>query len=382
MIGYWFRHRLVFSFLMAILLGTITAILFAYPTVKRSAQLYDEQSVYNNSKIDFIVPEPSYAQIDELPGQNGIDKIFPFYITKTEVKTPDTSRTTTVLLSDQMDNIDITMYNDNRLIEKSKKSIENPAFVDWQFCKDSNAKLGDTITITVGEELVNYTIAAIYETNTIYDGGAILIGINPSQKRAISDTSKNNGYSAMYVTAENYDECSRFFMNDYRPLGRLKSEKQFDSKEQYDIHYDAIMSSSYSNEITDFRVKSSEVSTKQSSVLIFLGTIISVVIIIAFNLVMFNRGTEKGYFERYCITRGLNVKQYIYMSLIVESILGILCYVILNLLLIRNSNIYISANAIGLREAIIPIGIVVAEVFSLCYLLLVVKLMEKKERRR
>ena len=88
-----------------------------------------------------------------------------------------------------------------------------------------------------------------------------------------------------------------YLTKDYRPLGRLKDRDRFDSDEQYQVHYDAIMESGYANEITDFRVKETSLDKKVSPLMIWIGTALSAVLIIAFNVIMAKRGSEKGYFE-------------------------------------------------------------------------------------
>ena len=117
------------------------------------------------------------------------------------------SRYTTVLLSDRFENVGMTMYNANRLIEQSKTEYENPILVDWQFCQDTSANIGDTVSLTIGGNSVEYKIYAIYETNSIYDGGAVLARITDAQREAIAQQSNNNGYSGMYVSASYYSAC-------------------------------------------------------------------------------------------------------------------------------------------------------------------------------
>ena len=107
MAGYWARHRLLLTIIMSAAVALSTSFLFVYPCIQQQANDYNTQSIYKNTKIDFIAPEPSFDQVIDLPGKYGIDKVFPFFLTKTPVSIDGTSRTTTVLLSDQFQNIDI-----------------------------------------------------------------------------------------------------------------------------------------------------------------------------------------------------------------------------------------------------------------------------------
>ena len=365
MSGYWARHRLLFTLIVCVAIALITSMLFVSPCVLRQANYYNSQSIYKNSDIDFIAPEPSFDQVTELPGNNGIDKVFPYYLTKTQVNVNSTSRTTTVLLSDQFQNVGMTMYNDARLIEKTGVTYENPIFVDWQFCHDTSAKLGDTISINLGGSTVEYTITAVYETNSIYDGGAILAEVSKEQKDAIAQQSNNNGYSGMYISATDYETCQTYLQTEYRPLGRLKSPSQFSDDEQYQVHYNAIMSSGYANEITDFRIREAGTDKGGGIVMLFLGALLALAAIICFNILMARRGCEKTYFTKYCIPKGQVVKPYYTLAFWAELIISLAFYAVFIIIRIRTSSMFIPGAAIGLRVVVVPIAIVVAEVISL-----------------
>ena len=233
MASYWTRQRLLQTVIMGAVIALITSFLFVYPSILQKAGLYNSQSIYKNTKIDFIAPEPSFEQVNDLPGTNGILKVFPYYLTKTQVNVNKASRTTTVLLSNCMDDANITMYNQERLIEQSKTEYDNPVLVDWQFCNETSSKLGDVVSFSIGGVDTEYKIYAIYETNSIYDGGAILVGITDAQRDAITQQSNSNGYSGMYVCANDYNTCKTFLTTEYRPLGRLKDRDQFGNDEQY-----------------------------------------------------------------------------------------------------------------------------------------------------
>ena len=364
MIGYWIRHRLLATIALSAVVAIISSLLFAFPFIIQRANNYNSQSMYKNTDIDFIVPEPSFDQVKDLPGTNGIDSVFPFYLTKTPVNVNGESRTTTVLLSDQFQCVDFTMYNNRRLINKSEQIYDNPILVDRQFCNDTSAEIGDTISMSIDGNDVEFRIYAIYETNTVYDGGAILAQISTEQKEAIQQKSSNNGYSGMYVFANDYGVCKSYLSSEYRPLGRLRSRDQFEDDDKYQIHYDAIMSSGYANEITDFRMKESGLEKKNSPVMIWVGAIFSFIVIIAFNICMTNRGCERVYFSKQCIPKGQSVKLYYIISFAFENILFLTIYSIGLVFGGLNSSTFIPKIMYDLWLVIIPIGVILAGIFS------------------
>ena len=364
--GYWVRHRLLLTVVMCVAVALIASFLFAYPSILQQAQDYNAQSIYKNTKIDFIAPEPSFDQITDLPGTNGINEVFPFFLTKTQVRVKEGTRTSTVLLSDQFQNIGFTMYSDARLIKKSSVEYENPILVDWQFCQDTTADIGDSVSFAIGGKETEFKVYAIYETNSLYDGGAVIARINTEQKDAITQQSKNNGYSGMYISANDYIACRAFLATEYRPLGRLKDRDQFSSDEQYQVHYDAIMSSGYANEITDFRIRENSLTTGNSNMLCYIGALLAAVIMIGFNVVIARRGCEKVYFTKQCVPKGQDVKPYYRTAFLFELLISGLLYVAFLLIRISISDSFIPRSAIGISVIAIPLAVVVAEVISFC----------------
>ena len=380
MIGYWIRHRAILSMIMSSVVAVIAGMLFVFPFVLQIADLYNSQSVYKNTDIDFIAPEPSFEQISELPGSNGIDKVFPFFLTKTSVTAGGKSRTTTVLLSDMFENVDITMYNNKRLIKKSDSDFENSILVDWQFCKETSTDIGDIVSVSIGNITTDYKICAIYETNSIYENGAIIAKISTEQKNVISQNSQNNGYSGMYISASDYNSCQEYLTKDYRPMGRLKNRERFDSNEKYQIHYDAIMSSGYANEITDFRVRENSLDKITNPVMIYIGAVLSSILIIIFNVVMSKRGNEKGYFTKYCIPKGINVKPYYTKSFVWELLCFFIAYVVVLFLEFKFSIVFIPKFAFGINIIFVPIAAFVAEIISFAMNNSMIKQLIRKEK--
>ena len=363
--AYWVRHRLLLTIILCIASAMVVGLLFAFPHITQQAGNYNEQSIYKNTDMDFIAPEPSYEQVAELEGANGVDKIFPFYLTKTQVSVNGIPRTTTVLLGDQFQNIDITMYNESRVIEKASTEVASPIYIDWQFAKDTGAKLGDTVSFAINNEVVEFQVYAICETNTIYDGGAILAQITAEQAAGISNNSVNNGYSGMYISAADYSTCRTYLTTDYRPLGRLKNRDAFDSDEQYQIHYDAIMSTGYANEITDFHVRETEVDKENNVMMIWIGAVLAAIIIFIFNVIMRKRGCEKAYFTKLCIPKGQDVKPYYKISFAFETVAWIVLFAGVLFGAMYTSNEFIPKAAIDIKILVIPAAVILAEIICL-----------------
>lgn len=382
--GYWVRHRLLPTIILGVVSAMVVGLLFAFPHITQQAGNYNAQSIYKNTEMDFIAPEPSYEQVTEFEGKNGVDKVFPFYLTKTQVSVNGKSRTTTVLLSDQFQNIDITMYNEARVIKKAATEVINPIYIDWQFAQDTGAKPGDKVSFTINGAAVEFQVYAIYETNTIYDGGAILAQITVEQVAGIRNNSANNGYSGIYISASDYSMCRTYLTTDYRPLGRLKDREAFGSDKQYQIHYDAIMSTGYANEITDFRVRETDVDAENNVMMIWIGAVLAAAITIVFNVVMRKRGCEKTYFTKFCIPKGQDIKPYYKMSFTFEIVAWIVLLAGVLFGAMCTSDEFIPKAAIDIQILVIPVTVVVAEIICLImnYTMItdITKMVAKKEK--
>lgn len=364
MVGYWLRHRLVISIIVCVAASIVVGALFVYPYIKQRADDYNAQSIYKKSEIDFVAPEPSFEQVAEVEGTHGIDKVFPYYLTKTQVTVNGKVKETTVLLSDQFQNVDITMYCEERLIKKAARDYDSPIYVDWQFANSFQVNIGDTVSFSIASKNMEFTVAAIYETNSLFNAGTVLAKIGEETKTEISQLSQNNGYSGMFVKASEYGECQKYLTTEYRPLGRLKDRELFDDDNQYQIHYDAIMSAGYANEITDLRIREKSLETKDDRLLLCIGAVIFIVVLVVFNGIMRKRGCEETYFQRNCIPKGKNVMPFYSTAFIFELLACILCCAAVVIYRIYTSDFYIVKSVYDGWIAIVPASVFVGE--SLC----------------
>ena len=207
--------------------------------------------------------------------------------------------------------------------------------------------------------------------------------ISVEQADGIKNNSKNGGYSGVYIAADDYNACRTYLTTDYRPLGRLKDRDSFESDEQYQIHYDAIMSAGYANEITDFRVRESTADNAGGDLMIWLGAALVVALSIAFNVVMAKRGCEKVYFAKHCIPKGQEVKPYYKTAFAFETILQIALFAGVLIVKLNMADTYIPRAAVDVKLLAIPAATVIAEIVCLAMNnSLVSKMTEEAKRKK
>ena len=164
-----------------------------------------------------------------------------------------------------LDSLEFTMYNDCRLISKLD-GLSNPLYADYKFTKDNNVELGDEIEFNG----IKFQVGRIYETNTYY-GSAVFVPLIGEQKVLIESVSKS--YSGAYLKVNDISKSDAYLRN-YKPMGRLKTRADFNTDEEYQIHYNSWNNANYYNEITSFNTKRESVNLK-TEVNFYIAVVIS-----------------------------------------------------------------------------------------------------------
>ena len=360
MLKYWAKNRILFDILLPIILVVVVAFAFIVPMFNSLGEARLNASLYENEKLNFDIPSPSYDQVSQLEDENFIESVFPYFYTKVNLYVDGKARQTNLFFSDSFDKLDQTMYCKSRLIETAKQDFSNPILVDYQFVQDTGVKIGSTISVSFGTDKIDFQVYAIYETNVYYDGGAAMAKWEGSQKEAIMALSPRLVYSGAYVQAADHQQCKNYFEKEYKPYGRLKDRSDFATQEAYDIHYNAFMSANYANEITDFSVKGQEafamVKSKDTIAKLYtiLPYIIIAVVLIVYNLLMWLRKSERGYFSKRKVSGGGNAVIYYLISIFVQAVLIIGGMAVVSFVVPSKVNIYIPSEII-ISKSIISI---------------------------
>ena len=371
MFKYWIKNRFLLDLIVPCVLVLLMVFAFIAPMFNGIGEATLMQSIYKNEKMDFDIPSPSFSQVEQLEKESFIESVFPYYYTESDVSVNGKTRETNLFFSDAMDNLGQTMYCSSRMIEKSNKDFENPILVDYQFVKDTGAQLGDTVSVTFGTTKIDFQIAAIYETNTYYDGGAVMAYWGGSQKDAIMAMSPNLTYSGAYVQAAQYSQCKQYFDTQYKPYGRLRDASEFATQEAYETHYNAFMSASYANEITDFSVQAKDAASKAESKTdatnrnILLACGIALAVMLIFNLLLWVRGSERVYFAKRKVRGAGNVVVYYLVSTIFQAAILIGGVTAAIMLLPSVSEFYIPTEVVTTKSIIFIIAMAIISIIVL-----------------
>lgn len=351
MFSYWIKNRFLFTFVLTALIAILIGFFFVVPNIKNESENSLKTSVYENTSIDFDIPGPTKEQLNEIQNMDFIDAAFGYYYTETSVKAKGKGVTQKIIFSDCMDKVEITMFNESRIVEQGKDNYSNPIYVDYEFVKKTGVGIGDVVELSS----IEFQVAGIYETNSY--NNAILAPLVGEQKSLIE--SKNSGYSGAFLKVSDYAKADSY-LKKYKPLGRLKDKSSFDSEEEYNIHYKAWESANYYNEVTSFKGKLESLNlTPITNTWLIIG--MYAVVSILMNIILFIRKSEKKYFREKKSKK--HICMYYFLTFVEEVLVSVGCCFVLITLTVKSNGILLTANA-KQGYFVIVVGFVAVAVFN------------------
>ena len=325
MVKYWIKNRFIFDLVIAIILSLLFSFAFVKPQKQNYDKAIDDNFVYANSDADFQIPNPSIEQLAEIKNQSFVEDVFGYYLTKTNV-TGNNSSKVNLIMSDTMNSLSISMYNDKTKLDSNNQKEVNYAYLDKTAADDLKVSIGDEIKITIASTTLSYKVSRIYVANPLFKDGSIVLDFSGELKNIYNANVKSNGYSAAFIDASNVSECCNY-LNNYKPLGRLKDRSEFETDEAYNLYNDAIMSGNYSNEITilsenrELAIKEINSSKSNLIMMAYIASAISAVALIIFAFILRHRKSEKKYFKNILMNKKSTI---IYRTC--SLLLGLLAY--------------------------------------------------------
>lgn len=322
MLKYWTKNRFLFDITCCIALSLLFCFAFVSPSYGSFSKVYSENNIYLNTKIDYQIPNPSKDQLEEIKGLSFVDDVFGYYFTKTNISGTKSAKTT-LLMSDTMDSVDMTMFGSRSLISKTIQS-DKAAFIDEKTSKALKVGIGDRINISIASSRLDYVVCGVYESIAVYPEGAVLIEFSGEAKKTYEANASSNSYSGAFIDASNEQECKQY-LNSYIPMGRLKDRSEFTSDEAYNLYNNSILSGNYSNEISDFcsqrplAVNIVGVEKNNLTKMTFIGAAAVGVTFLVINEVLRFRKSENHYFSA-LLKNKKSISTYRWLSFIVGLI--------------------------------------------------------------
>lgn len=262
----WIKYYLLIGNVVILVLSALCSLGFIRSNLIQLREKKTFESIYTDTSIDFIVPSPSYMQVDEMEtnGDDGIGMVTPYYEISSNVTCNSSNiKGVTIILPDE-NKIQYTPYNTSRILSGNKMVAAGNAVVDKLFLSNNTCSIGDTVTVSIAERNYDFVISGICETNTYYKDGTILVVLSSDQMLELE--SYGIQYSAAYVCASDYEKCRNYLYSQYKPLGRMKDASAFETQEAFDRHVENFYEADWTKEITNCKDNYSSLSTKYENV--------------------------------------------------------------------------------------------------------------------
>ena len=200
------------------------------------SQYLDVRKNYNikETSVDFIISAPSKEQVSEISTLPHIDSVVPYVFRSIEVNKNNKTIESNLYIIENASDLPSTVFSDKLAIKKTGSNSGNALYISQDFAQLSKLNLNDAVDLTIDGTSVKFQIAGIYKSDYRNVGGTLIAVLNDDIVSALGGTYRYNG---AYVSSNDANK-TRDYLDDYQPLGDLRSREEFSSDEAYQIYLD------------------------------------------------------------------------------------------------------------------------------------------------
>lgn len=200
------------------------------------SQYLDVKKNYNikETTIDFIISAPSKEQVDEISQLSHVDSVVPYIYRSLEINRNNKTIETNLYIIESENSLSATIFSDELLIKKASNKSANQLYISQDFASASKLNLNDDIELVIDGTSIRFVIAGIYESDYRNVGGTLIAVLNNDIVSALGGTYRYNG---AYISSNDVNK-TRDYLDDYQPLGDLRSREEFSSDEAYKLYLD------------------------------------------------------------------------------------------------------------------------------------------------
>ena len=200
------------------------------------SQYLDVRKNYNikETSVDFIISAPSKEQVSEISALPHIDSVVPYVFRSIEVNKNNKTIESNLYIIENASDLPSTVFSDKLAIKKTGSNSGNALYISQDFAQLSKLNLNDAVDLTIDGTSVKFQIAGIYKSDYRNVGGTLIAVLNDDIVSALGGTYRYNG---AYVSSNDANK-TRDYLDDYQPLGDLRSREEFSSDEAYQIYLD------------------------------------------------------------------------------------------------------------------------------------------------
>lgn len=269
-----------------IFIGLISGViiyLITFIVLKGTNSVKNESSYYDKIAFDFIVPKPWYTQIAELEQMDFISTVTPYYMTNKTASLNGHNYNIDFYIVENGANLYNTPYTPFLLI-KGNLPTENEALLDKKAADITNAAIGDTVSVTIGNETLKLKISGFVDINKFAAHPTALMYYTNSVKKAIESTIAHLSYSGAYIDVNNLAAAENYFNNVYRAKGKIGERGWYKDDNAYNYMKKSIKSANVAKEITNVSLLKAnsyskfQEAAKSNIQILFLAIIIQIII--------------------------------------------------------------------------------------------------------
>ena len=238
----------IIGFILALLSSITMSFGFVKSGFELSAKYNEKVSAYEKTEYDYIVYSPVESQIAEMKNEKSVKEVFEYYLYNSTVTFGDKEFTTKSMFSSNVESLHISSFNDSRILKGSYSLLEKNVYLDDIVAKELGASVGDVVNISLGKGVIlNLTVSAIFETNTLFENGSIFFTYSGDNKSSI-DSKRTVSLSGALIQANGLQECFEY-LKTYKPYGEMLSRDYFGSDLEYEQYVDDFENADYSSRI-------------------------------------------------------------------------------------------------------------------------------------
>lgn len=228
------------------IIGLIVFVCLLVATVFFYKSYSDVKELFNIEKteVDYIIQAPSKEQVNEISNMGHVDKITPYYYRSVDVSAGRGNVSSHLFIVDDANDIQYTTLSDKLLEKKASQGSANKLYITDDFAKNSGISVGDTIQLAIDGTDVTFSIAGIFKSDHRHVGGTLIAVKTDDVEKAM----KSLRYSGAFVASNNLTDSNNYFMNEYDPMGDMRSRDEFESDEAYQTYLDTRVQSDTTKE--------------------------------------------------------------------------------------------------------------------------------------
>lgn len=198
-----------------------------------------------DTAVDYIITAPTREQVMEIKEHKGIEFVTPYVYRSVKIKNQGKTYESSLYIVEDAEETKCTTFSDKLRVSGTIPNSDNSICISEEVAKNTGAAVGDRLTVVVQNTELEFIVSGVYKSDFRTVGGMLLSENNGDLAKLIGTEYKYNG---AYVGSIDTSATDAYIEN-YIPVGDLRTREEFDSDEAYQIYLKDRETSDYSKMI-------------------------------------------------------------------------------------------------------------------------------------